>query len=251
MKVFRHVPCAQQHKYHKDNNKPEFKDWSTVSDRTNAMLGNEKDNRKAYLRILDYQNATLMRITTKIHNFQVHRIIITERGTPPNTTITEDKITFTDPIVYFYRDTTGNGYPPSITDNSGDWTEVAKRKCIRGCKDGWYWSTNFNTKTQRVMVPAKRVADAMLTGATRNANPGLKELLTRFGVQRKTYDIDNDAPTRGVHSQGYIIGRGAQYTPQWFGGGLTSAEKVARTVTDYITFDQSVWWTFKLFTRLD
>lgn len=244
----RHISQNFEFKYSKNAVAPGWANFSQIADRTNAIFGEKEDNKKAWNQIGDFQNATLQRISTRINNFQVHRIIVTERGAPPNTTITEDKITFTDPIMFFYRDTTGYGLPAVITDNTGNWTEICKKKCIRSCHDGWYWSTNFKTKNERVMVPAQRIADCM-TPSYRSAVPSLSKLLNKFGVQRKTYNAESDDPTRGIHSMGFILGRGTQYSPGWFGAGLASTEKVARLVTDYITFDMTTWWTFKLFTR--
>lgn len=50
-------------------------------------------------------------ISTRIDNFQCHRVVTTTRGTGPKAEWHEDKVTFTDPIIYFFRDKSGWGQP--------------------------------------------------------------------------------------------------------------------------------------------
>lgn len=222
---------------------PLWVDMSQHADKTPALFGNQVDNYNTWMRLDDYQNCLLKRISTRLDNFQCHRIVTTTIGTGPKAQIHEDKVTFTDPILYFFRDKTGWGQPGAFSKEN--FTEVAHRKCFRNGKDSWWWSTNFKTKTERLMVPSGNIR-TLLTTAEQKAKPRLVDVLKMFGVQPKLYDAEGtDRSFQGIHSMGYGIGRQCSYNKIWFGGPNTT-DKITRKVTDFITFDSTTCTSFTM-----
>lgn len=120
---------------------------------------------------------------------------------------------------------------------------------IKDCKDGFWWSTNFNTKNERLMVPSANIR-TLMDPSTQAVHQRLTDVLKQFGVQPKMYNAEGtDRSYQGIHSMGYGIGKQVPYTKQWFGGPNTT-DKITRTVTDYITFDQTTYCTMRAFGKV-
>lgn len=147
------------------------------------------------------------RMSTRIQTFQCHRQVETNyvTGTGDDKAVgwTGDKITYTDPIIYFYRETYGKPEPGAFTAsaNKDDFLELCKKKRISHCKDGFYWTTRFPTKGERKIVDTEELRK-LFDGS--NARTITKDrLLTTFGVEPK----GDTADVRDIHNMQFFIGR--------------------------------------------
>lgn len=208
-----------------------FADFSQLADKTDVIMPDEKECVNQLKEMQMYKNLQLVRISTRLDNFKIDRIVGTTVGTGPNAQYHEDKVTFTDPTLYFYRDSVGYGISANI--KSGDYNDMAKRKCIRDCKDGFWWSTDFKTKTERLLCPAENIIN-LTKPAIMNVHPRLVDVLKQFAVLPKLYDAEGtDRSKQGIHSMGFGIGRPCPYSKYWFKDG---DRKIERYVTDHLTF---------------
>lgn len=73
-----------------------------------------------------------------------------------------------DPIIYYYHQKAGGGFPGAFMNNDSgeDAIKLCKRLCVQGCKDSFYWSTNFKGKNQCTMVDAPILQRYMLVNST-------------------------------------------------------------------------------------
>lgn len=116
---------------------------------------------------------------------------------------TGDKITYTDPIIYFYPETYGKAEPSTFTAsaNKDDFLELCKKKRISHCKDGFYWTTRFPTKGERKIVDTEELRK-LFDGS--NARTITKDrLLTTLGVGPK----GDTADVRDINYMKFFIGR--------------------------------------------
>lgn len=210
-----------------------------------ALLGDGQENYYTYQRLQDYSTFCVERISTRIQNFQLHRRVETTYQQGENWGWFEDKVTYTDPIVYFYREKYGRGLPGAFNAGASNhaFMEISKEKCIQNCRDGWYWTTEFKTKNERKMVDTeilRKMIDRTtpLTGMTKN------QLLEKLGVEPK-----NDAGTYDdLHNCEFVLGRGPQYAKEWYDGKQShSVSTVNRYVTDFLNYDLVTWITVRCF----
>lgn len=221
---------------------PELIDYKVEANKLVNLLGNDQENYIDYENLADYKKCLLLRMSTRLDNFQVHRIVGTTIGTGVKAVYHEDKITFTDPIMYFYRDTTGDGYPGAIVNNAnGDFIELMKKKCIRGCKDGWYWTTRFPTKTERKFVPANTLRSLM-----QNRTGGKDAFLTTMGVISRS----SNGSVADQHSMNFVIARQTPYGKDWYKDKM-GQDSIVRQVADHITFDMTTYITVRGFDHVE
>lgn len=155
------------------------------------MVGSSLENWFTYNECKDYKMLIIDSITTKLENFQVKRIIsndVTYKA-GGKTDYFEDKEDILDPELYFYRQSDGGVYPTPLQPGSLDTTQAAElmqHKCIRGCRDGFSWTTKFKDKHQRTMVNKQGLIDYM-------SYPGSahkwQEFLKAVGVEARTDKI--------------------------------------------------------------
>lgn len=225
---------------------PKLAKWAKVDgNKATALLGDDEENYETYQRLMDYSTFTVKRISTRIQNFQLHRQVETTYQQGENWGWFEDKVTYTDPIIYFYREKYGRGLPgafgPTATEHA--FMEISKEKCIRSCRDGWYWSTNFRSKNERKMVDTE-VLRKLIDRNTPIANLTKDQLLEKLGVESK-----NDAGTYvDQHACEFTIGRGPQYSKEWYDSKQsTSVATVNRYVRDFLNFEMVTWITVRCF----
>lgn len=219
-----------------------FYPMDATSEKCEAILGNDKENFYIYERLADYKKFVCKRITTKVKNFLVHRIVRTKIGEGDKAVVQEDKITITDPTIYFFRDSDGDGYPGGTT--AGQFEEYCKKKCIRGCWDGWHWTTNFRTKHERKMNNCTALRAKMANMAQTSKN----QLLKVLGVE--PIDYGDNATLNDVHSCKFGIGREAIFPVAWFDDATSILGKTERTVSDHVTFDMCSWITIRCFRKV-
>lgn len=216
-----------------------FQDFSTLSETATAIVGNTNENYAVYEDLADYKKLAAKKIVTKLKNFQVHRIIRTKIGSGPNAHLQEDKITITDPIIYFYRAKGAGPYPGGMA--AGEFEELCQKKCIKGCNDGFWWMTKFRSKADRKLRDASVFRNVM----NDTANAGTRQdVLKALGVLSKGYD---SADLADVHSCKFGIGREAIYPQEWYESAGSLLGDTVRDVTDYITFDMYTYISFRCF----
>lgn len=226
----------------KTTNGPKIQDIASIAEKGESFLGNNVENWYAYEELADYKGLVLKRITTKIKNFQVHRIVMTKIGTGPKAQLQEDKVTITDPIIMFYRQTDGKTYPGGIT--GGQFEEICKKKCIRSCNDGWYWTTKFRNKHDRKMTDAQKLRSLMLD---MSSNPMRGTVLQTLGAENRGFD-PNDYDD--VHSMKFAIAREQAFPPDWYTKSGILGGTIERECIDFVTFDMVTWITIKLFRKV-
>lgn len=243
------IPSAVQFLYKNGTNSAAF--VHVGSNIGNLLLGDYHENYNVYNKLQVYSNFHLVRMSTRIQNFQVHRQVETNYVTGSGEETTngwfEDKLTYTDPIMYFYRAKFGRPLPGAFTDGSAKkhaFLEVCKKKCINSCKDGWYWSTNWPTKNEKKMVDTDVLVDLM-NGTTPMPDTYMKDdLLKALGAVSK----NEDGGFEDQHCCSFALGRNVQYPHQWFvGKQSTVATSVERFVRDFVTYDMVTYITVRAF----
>lgn len=223
--------------------------FTTCDGNTGAMLlGDDEENYDSYLRINNYSSFCLHRMSTRIQNFKIDRKVETRFVNAGDKSVgwTEDKMTYTDPIIYFYRDKYGRGLPGAFgtqaTKNA--FIEVSKKKCVRSCKDGWYWTTNWPTKKERKMVDTSVLSNLVNRTTSMGLNYTKDNLLDALGAISK----QEDGSFKDQHDCKFTIGRAMQYPSQWFDGATyTDVSDVKRSVTDWVSFDMISYITVRCF----
>lgn len=218
----------------------------------NQLLGDIHENYTTYNKLEVYSNFHLVRMSTRIENFQVHRQVETNYVTGSGEEATngwfEDKITYTDPILYFYREKFGRTLPGAFSGATGvkkhAFLEICKKKCINSCKDGWFWSTNWPTKNERKMVDTT-VLTNLMDGTTPMPDSFLKDdLLKALGAVSK----NEDGGFEDQHGCAFALGRNVQYPHQWYTGKQSLiATDVERFVRDFVTYDMVTYITIRCF----
>lgn len=227
-------------------------DYKDVVNDHRYFLGNATENYYAWQESQDYKKFTVNSITTKLEKFAIKRIIsndVTMKGTPPTLHYFEDKEDIQDPMVYFYRQGDGQDFPSCMLDpaQGGNALELCKRKCIKGCKDGWYWTTRFPRKTEHHMVDTSQLRAYMATDTQASA---LNSMLKAFGVHSKS----DDALLKDIHDSRFALARPAPFTVDkdspnnWYNTNTSStASAVDRKVTDYLTFNMTSYVRVRFF----
>lgn len=136
--------CQVRFTYNSQNYNALTADMSSLVDDHRNFIGNATENYYTWQESQDYKKFVLKSITTKIDKFAIKRIIandVTMKGSPPQVHYFEDKEDIQDPLIYFYRQADGQDFPTVMKDptKGGHALELMKKKCIRGCKDGFYW----------------------------------------------------------------------------------------------------------------
>lgn len=95
---------------------------SIDANRAKFLMGNKQENYALQLRSQDYSKFSVKRITSKIDHFKIHRRVETnyQTGTGDHKAVgwIEDKVTYTDPELWFYRENFGRGLPGAFTSTS-------------------------------------------------------------------------------------------------------------------------------------
>ena len=98
--------------------------FENIGDSYQNFVGDKVENFNTFEEIQDYQKVCLIRLSTRIDNFQVHRIIGTtfEDLDSKETHYQEDKVDIMDPIIYFFREPSGGQLPGafSVATTDGD-----------------------------------------------------------------------------------------------------------------------------------
>lgn len=211
------------------------------------LLGDQHENYKAYNRLKEFSSFVLVRMTLKLDNFQVHRQVETNYTQGPNSGWLEDKITFTDPLIYFYRERFGRGPPGALGPGAADhsFKEISRKKCIRSCKDGWYWTTTWPTKTEREMVDTT-VLSNMMDGTQALAAISKNQFLNMMGAKSKQDDGGFD----DQHDCKFWIGRDAPYPKDWFTNHQSKiVGSVERFCSDYVSYTMTSYVTVRAFRK--
>lgn len=215
------------------------------------LLGTNHENYKAYNRLNEFSSFVLVRMSTRIHDFQIHRQVETEfitgAGEEAESHWTEDKITFTDPKIYFYREQYGRGMPGALSPTAPDhaFKEISKHKCITGCKDGWWWSTSWPTKGEREMVDTT-VLHNMMDGSQSIAAYSKNKLLQELGAKSKQEDGQFD----DQHDCKFWIGRDAPYPASWYTGKSSAVPaSCERYCRDHVGFIMTTYITVRAFRK--
>lgn len=222
-------------------NEAQISGFDSISEKMYALLGTELENYYVYEHLSDFKKFVVKRITTKLDDFQVHRVVRTKIGTDDDAPVQEDKITFTDPLIYFYRDKDGDGYPGAFLKNQ--FQEICSKKCIRSCKDGWYWTTNFHNKSDRKMADVGQLRGVMKNPGTTNTR---MQLLSYLGVEPNEYG-SGLTDLESQHSCKFAIGRDVPYPTTWYNDAASLIGPVSRDVTDHITFHMTTWITLRAY----
>lgn len=237
------IPVAAQFTFNRDD--PYAKHGKVDGNKASFLLGDDEENYNSYNKIQNYSSFQLHRMSTRIQNFKVHRLVETEFKVNDEDHWTDDKLSFTDPIVYFYREKFGRGLPGAFgsTATKNAFLEVCKHKCIRSCKDGWFWSTKFPTKGERKMVDTS-VLTKLVNRTTPIGNLTKDQLLAKLGVVSK----QEDDGIEDIHNCMIAVGRGIPYPNNWYT--LKKSAKVSdvlRYVTDYLSFDMITYITVRCY----
>lgn len=86
----------------------------------------------------------------------------------PHSCMEKKRLVILSFITTMYHQKAGGGFPGAFMNNDSgeDAIELCKRLCVQGCKDGFYWSTNFKGKNQCTMVDAPILQRNMLVNST-------------------------------------------------------------------------------------
>lgn len=234
---------TELYSYDKSNASGQVKTMDRLSDRVSGFVPTDAECYAQRIDLDDYHSISIHRISTRIQDFQCHRIIGTTVGTGKDAVYHEDKVTFTDPKIYFFRNSSGEVYPGPISQNNQGFDELCKSKCIRNCKDGWYWSTNFHRgKVDRKMVEFTPTLRTFIVNQSTTGTTTMPNFLKAVGIESKYGDGD----LKGIHSMQYAIGRDPPYTAAWYSDKMGQKE-ISRVVHDYISFEMVTYITLRAF----
>ena len=170
------------------------------------------------------------------------RLVQTNNGS----TTTEDKVDITDPIFYYFWDKFGN-VPGAIAGGTEAGVEIMKRRCIRGCKDGFHFTKKFTGKLQRRMVPMAQMRALMADNATKEK---WTAALSKMGIQPKTVADTNSMNLNDLFPAKFFIGREFLYPDAWY---VQTCHGAAcnRGVIDWVKFNMSCYVTLQLFRKVE
>lgn len=138
-KILKIQPFTVKMDFDKTQHGSVFKQGLTANKSWLLWIGDKNENKHIYDISSGYNYFTTERITSKLQDFQVHRITQTQYNKVRSSStdgFLEDKLTFIDPTVYFYRPNRRNWPTQFNNERSEDGFELAKKRCIRSCKDG-------------------------------------------------------------------------------------------------------------------
>lgn len=214
-----------------------------TTNKVNAFVPSDAECYAQRIDLDDYHSVSIQRISTRIQDFQCHRIIGTTVGTGKDAQYHEDKVTFTDPKIYFFHNSSGEDYPGAISQSTVGFDEISKVKCIRNCKDGWFWSNNFKRgKVDRKMVEFTPTLRTFIVNQGTTGNTAMPDFLKACGIESKY----GDGSLKGTHSMQFAIGRDPPYVAAWYKD-VMGQKAIARIVHDYISFEMVTYITLRAF----
>ena len=208
-------------------------------------FGNRYENWEEYKRQDDYENFITERISTRLSDFKVHRIVNTVTTDQDDTvTAEEDKVTWTDPTVWFYRPHNGK-FPGAFTagTNNDIVFEIAKKKCIKDCKDGFWWGKRWRNKSDRIMKSTHTIKQLF----ENPANVTWANAMNALGI----LPLGDDKTYNNQNYMGFSLARQCPYPTKWFNHNMddTVYKSQERKVTDYLSCLMTTWVTVRYYNQ--